>query len=616
MSIQCNKRTQELKSVVIRFAGDSGDGMQLTGNQFSDTSAEFGNDLATLPDYPAEIRAPIGTVGGVSSFQIQFSSLEIRTPGDEPDVLVAMNAAALKKNLPDIKSGGYIYADTHGFDEKNLKLSKYDSNPLYDGSLNDYRVIAEDFTALTLNALKDIDIHEKEARRCKNIFALGMMYWLYNRSLEHTKNWLDEKFINNPIFAQANHSALIAGHNYAETIELFSESYNIRKANLAKGSYRKISGNEATALGMLTASEIIGRQLFLGSYPITPASNILHAIAKYKNFNVVTFQAEDEIAAASSALGASYAGSLGVTSTSGPGLCLKSETINLAFMAELPLVIINVQRGGPSTGLPTQTEQSDLLFALFGRNGDSLIPVIAPASPSDCFNMALEAARIATTFMTPVIFLSDGYLGNGTEPWAIPALEELPKWKIKETTQAQGEFKPYLRDKNTQARDWVIPGTKGMEHRIGGLEKENITGNVSYDSKNHELMTYARKNKIANITNFIPEQKLLGSTDDKLLVLSWGGTFGSVSTAVEELRAEGKSVAHVHIKYLNPLPKNIEKILKAFDNILVCELNTGQLAQYINGLFSVNAKTFNQIQGKPFKISKLKEIITSKLEEK
>ncbi len=611
---QTKKPTQYLESVVIRFAGDSGDGMQLTGNQFSDASAAFGNDLATLPDYPAEIRAPVGTVGGVSAYQLQFSSLDIRTPGDEPDVLVAMNAAALKKNLSDLKSGGYIYADLAGFNDKNLNLAGYETNPLEDGSLSDYRVIAEDFTALTVNAVKDLGLQSKEARRCKNFFTLGMMYWLYSRPIEHTESWIRKKFANKGSLAEANIAALQAGYNYADTVELFSESYNVRKADLPKGLYRKISGNEATALGLVTASEIIDRQLFLGSYPITPASDVLHALSRYKNFNVVTFQAEDEIAAACSALGASYAGSLGVTSTSGPGLCLKAETINLAVMSELPLVIVNVQRGGPSTGLPTKTEQSDLLFALFGRNGDSPLPVIAPATPADCFNMAIEASRLATTFMTPVIFLSDGYLGNGTEPWAVPSLEEIPRWKLAKTQQAKGEFKPYLRDASTQARDWVSPGAEGMEHRVGGLEKQSVTGHVSYDPENHEKMTYERKSKIENIAHFIPEQTLLGSKEDKLLVLSWGGTYGSVSTSVEELRKEGHSIAHAHLRYLYPFPANFAEIVDSFDRILVCELNTGQLARWINANFNANVQSFNKIQGKPFKVSELKSKIISVLE--
>ncbi len=556
----------ELESVVIRFAGDSGDGMQLTGNQFSDASAAFGNDMATLPDYPAEIRAPIGTVGGVSAYQLQFASLEIKTPGDEFDVLVAMNAAALKKNLCDLKSGGYIYADLSGFNDKNLKLAGYEVNPLEDGSLGDYRLITDDFTALTINALSELGLTSKLARRCKNFFTLGMMYWVYARPLEHTEEWVSKKFARKPELVEANLKALHAGYNYADTVELFSESYSIRKADLPKGKYRKISGNEATAMGLVAGSEILDRQMVLGSYPITPASDVLHALSRYKNFNIKTFQAEDEIAAACVAIGASFAGSIGVTSTSGPGLCLKAEAINLAVIAELPLVVINVQRGGPSTGLPTKTEQSDLLFALFGRNGDSPMPVIAPMSPADCFDSAVESVRIATKYMTPVIFLSDGYLGNGTEPWAVPNVSDLPKWKIAETKQDTEGFLPYKRNAETQARDWIVPGTKGFEHRVGGLEKEAETGNVSYDSDNHQQMTDERASKIANIANDIPEQELVGSLDDDLLVISWGGTFGSVSTAITNLRSKGEKVAHVHIKYINPLPRNLGDIISKFKN--------------------------------------------------
>lgn len=603
----------EVDSVVIRFAGDSGDGMQLTGNQFSDASAAFGNDLATLPDYPAEIRAPIGTVGGVSAFQLQFSAHDIRTPGDELDTLVAMNAAALKKNIMDLKPGGYLFADTSGFNDKNLKLAEIEVNPLEDGSLKDFRVIQDDFTTLTVNALKDTDLKTKEARRCKNFFALGMAFWLYGRTTDHTEEWLNSKFAKKPAIAEANIMALRAGYNYADTIELFSESYSIRKADLPAGTYRKISGNEATAIGFVTAAKLMDRDLFLGSYPITPASDILHHLSKYKNFGVKTFQAEDEIAAACSAVGASFAGALGITTTSGPGVCLKAETINLAVMAELPLVLVDVQRGGPSTGLPTKTEQSDLLMVLFGRNGDSPIPVVAASTPGDCFDMAVEASRIAVKYMTPVVLLTDGYLGNGTEPWSVPRVEDLPDLSFPNAPEQEG-FQPYSRDPETLARPWAVPGTPGNEYRVGGLEKSEPTGAISYDAENHHFMTKRREERVANIAKDIPAAELTGSVEDDILILSWGGTFGSVSTAVDHLRSEGDKVAHVHLKYINPLPANVAEIVGSFDKILIPELNNGQLSLYINGLLHCNATPYNKIQGKPFKVSELKARIREELE--
>ncbi len=603
----------EVDSVVIRFAGDSGDGMQLTGNQFSDASAAFGNDLATLPDYPAEIRAPIGTVGGVSAFQLQFSAHDVRTPGDELDTLVAMNAAALKKNIMDVKPGGYVFLDTAGFNEKNLKLSEYETNPLNDGTLNDFRVIKDDFTTLTVNALADTELKTKEARRCKNFFALGMAFWLYGRDISHTEEWLNNKFGKKPHLVEANMKAMMAGYNYADTIELFSESYSIRKADLPAGEYKKISGNEATAMGFVTASKLMKRDLFLGSYPITPASDILHHLSKHKNFGVKTFQAEDEIAAACSALGASFAGALGITTTSGPGILLKAETIGLAVMAELPLVIVDVQRGGPSTGLPTKTEQSDLLCALFGRNGDSPLAVVCATTPSDCFDMAIEACRIAVKYMTPVILMTDGYLGNGTEPWKIPDIKTLPVLDFANVSPSS-DAQPYTRDPKTLARGWAIPGTANKEYRVGGLEKSEPDGNISYDAVNHHKMTKGRAARIAGIANDIPDAPLLGSLDDDMLVLSWGGTYGSISTSVENLRLGGASVAHIHLKYLNPLPKNVAGALAAFDNILIPELNNGQLRLLINGEFNCNAKGYNKIQGKPFKVSELTRVIREQLE--
>lgn len=617
LNAEISQNVTELDSVVIRFAGDSGDGMQLTGNQFSDASASFGNDLATLPDYPAEIRAPIGTVGGVSAYQLQFSSRDIQTPGDELDVLVCMNAAALKKNIMDLKSGGYLFADVSGFDAKNLKLAGYEVNPLDTDLIKDYRVVTDDFTKLTINAVKELGLTSKNAKRCKNFFTLGVMFWLFGRDPKHTEDWLKAKFAKKPELADANITAMTAGYNYADTVEIFSESYQVKKAELPAGKYRKVSGNEATALGLLAASQQMGKGLFLGSYPITPASDILHNLSKYKNFGVKTFQAEDEIAAVCAAIGSSFAGSIGLTTTSGPGLCLKAEAMGLAVMTELPLVIVNVQRGGPSTGLPTKTEQSDLFLALYGRNGDSPMPVIAASSPADCFDAAMEATRLAVQFMTPVILLTDGYLGNGAEPWRIPAISDLPKYDFPTAAPREDDsekFLAYARDPKTQARPWAIPGTKGLEHRIGGLEKESETGNISYDGVNHQKMTDERSSKVANIANFIPEQSVLGGSDDELLVISWGGTYGSVATAVENLREGGAKVAHTHIKYVNPLPKNFESMVKSYKKVLVCELNDGQMVQYINGQFSLNASSYTKVQGKPFKVSELTTVIREELE--
>jgi 2-oxoglutarate/2-oxoacid ferredoxin oxidoreductase subunit alpha len=610
---EISQKISELDSVVIRFAGDSGDGMQLTGNQFSDTSAAFGNDLATLPDYPAEIRAPIGTVGGVSAYQVHFAAKDIRTPGDELDVLVAMNAAALKKNLIDLKPNGLLFIDESGFDDKNIKLSGYHQNPLETGELSSYRIVRDDFTRLTVNAVKDLGLSTKEARRCKNFFTLGMMFWLYGRDAEHTKSWLRKKFASKPDIANANIAALEAGFNYADTIELFNETYLIRKADLEPGLYRKISGNEATALGFIAATTRMKKDLFFASYPITPASDVLHNLSRYKNFGVKTFQAEDEIAAAASALGSSFAGAIGITSTSGPGLCLKAEVINLAVMTELPLVILNVQRGGPSTGLPTKTEQSDLLLAMFGRNGDSPIVVLAASSPADCFWMAMEACRLAVQFMTPVILLTDGYIGNGTEPWKVPDIHSLSDLDFP-FIQPGETFQPYLRNPETMARPWAIPGTPGFEHRVGGLEKEQITGNISYDAMNHQKMTEERRNKINGISRYIPNVELLGSLDDDALVVSWGGTHGSVLTAVETLRSEGLKVAHIHLRYISPLPQNTSEILSSYSKIFIPELNDGQLSLLLNGMFNINAISYNKVQGKPFKVSELTQFIRKNLE--
>jgi 2-oxoglutarate ferredoxin oxidoreductase subunit alpha len=607
---KADKELIEIENVTIRFAGDSGDGMQLTGTQFTNTSAILGNDISTLPDFPAEIRAPAGSLPGVSGFQINFSSRDIRTPGDEPNVLVAMNPAALKVNLPDLERGGILIINNDAFAELNLKKAGYDKNPLEDGSLSAYRVISIPLSELNLNALKELSLTKKEADRCKNFFALGMMYWLYDRTLEPTLKWIQSKFQKNPLIMEANTRALRAGYNYADTTELFTTHYRVRKASLPPGKYRNITGNEATALGFIAASQVAKRPLFYASYPITPASDILHELSRHKNFGIKTFQAEDEIAAITAAIGAAFAGHLGLTGTSGPGVALKSEAIGLAVMTELPVVIANIQRGGPSTGLPTKTEQADLLQAMFGRNGECPVAIVAPATPADCFNMAFEAFRLATMFMTPVFYLSDGYLGNGSEPWKIPKTEELPKIDIKFRTDSEG-FHPYLRDEATLARPWAIPGTAGLEHRIGGLEKQNITGNVSYNPENHEFMVRLRAEKIARIANFIPEVEVFGETYGKVLVVSWGGTYGAVTSAVERVQSQGKSVSSIHLRYLNPFPRNLGDVLSRFDKILVPELNLGQLRFLLRAQYLVDAIGLNKVKGLPFKISE----VVAKLEE-
>jgi len=594
----------EIENVTIRFAGDSGDGMQLTGTQFTNTSAILGNDISTLPDFPAEIRAPAGSLPGVSGFQINFSSRDIRTPGDEPNVLVAMNPAALKVNLHDLEKGGILIINSDAFAELNLKKAGYEKNPLEDGSLSAYRVISIPLTELNLNALKDLNLGRKEADRCKNFFALGMMYWLYDRPLDPTLKWMQSKFQKNPVVLEANVRALRAGFNYADTTELFTTHYRVRKASLAPGKYRNITGNEATALGFIAAAQVAKRPLFYASYPITPASDILHELSRHKNFGIKTFQAEDEIAAMTAAIGASFAGHLGLTGTSGPGVALKSEAIGLAVMTELPVVIANIQRGGPSTGLPTKTEQADLLQAMFGRNGECPVPIVAAATPSDCFAMAFEAFRIATMFMTPVFYLSDGYLGNGSEPWKLPKVDELPNIDIEYRTEAEG-FHPYLRNEATLGRPWAIPGTPGLEHRIGGLEKQHITGNVSYDPDNHEFMVRLRAEKVARIANFIPEVEVFGKPEGKLLVVGWGGTYGAITSAVEVMQTRGKSVSSVHLRHLNPFPKNLGGVLSRFEKVLVPELNLGQLCLLLRARYLVDAIGFNKVKGHPFKISEL-----------
>lgn len=601
------KPVQALDEVTVRFAGDSGDGMQLTGSQFTNTVAEAGNDLSTLPDYPSEIRAPAGTVAGVSGFQLHFSSFDIATPGDAPDVLVAMNPAALKVNLPDLKPTAMIIVNTSSFDQKNLKLAGYDLNPLVDGSLKGFTLIQVPMAKLTATALEDINISTKEKDRSKNFFALGLMCWLYSRPIEGILSWMEGKFTKKPEILEGNQKAFMAGYHYGEHNELFSTRYIVEPAKLPPGKYKNISGNEATALGLVAASFKSKLKLFLGSYPITPASDILHELSKYKKFGVKTYQAEDEIAAITAALGASFAGGLAITTTSGPGLALKTEAIGLGVMTELPLVIVNVQRGGPSTGLPTKTEQSDLLQAVYGRNGEAPICVIAAQTPGDCFTMAFEAARIALKYMTPVMLLTDGYLANGSEPWKIPSSSELPDISVP-YVQVGEEYSPYSRNEHL-SRPWAIPGTPGFEHRIGGLEKSHITGNVNYGPENHEFMVNMRANKIQGIENDIPELDTLGDETGDLLVLGWGGTYGAIAEAVARARKKGLSVSQAHFRYINPMPKNTEKVLRSFKHVIVPELNMGQLASILKSRFLIDIMTMNKVRGLPFRASEIEEKI-------
>jgi 2-oxoglutarate ferredoxin oxidoreductase subunit alpha len=607
------KTHQQLDEVTIRFAGDSGDGMQLTGTQFTNTAAFLGNDLSTLPDYPAEIRAPQGTTNGVSGFQIHFGSVEINTPGDFCDVLVAMNAAALKVNLPWLVKGGSIILNLDGFNDKNVKLAGYTANPLKDGSLSDYQVFEVDITKLTTIALQEMNLSSKLVDRSKNFFALGMMYWMYNLPLETTLKWISEKFESKPDIRDANTRVLKAGWNYSETTEIFKVRYQIAPANLKPGNYRNITGNQAAAWGLMTAAKKANLELFLGSYPITPASEILHELSMYKNFGVKTFQAEDEIAGITSAIGASFAGALGATTTSGPGLALKTEALGLAVMVELPLVVVDVQRGGPSTGLPTKTEQADLLQVVYGRNGEAPIPVIAAATPADCFNAVFESARIAIKYMTPVICLSDGYLGNGSEPWFIPDYGNLPDISPHFITNPEG-FSPYSRDKETLARPWAIPGTPGLEHRIGGLEKKNITGNIDYSPKNHDLMVHLRAEKIARIENDIPLAEIEGDQRGDVLVVGWGSTYGAIRTAVQRHRLKGHSVSHLHLRYISPMQKNVGAILSQFKIILVPELNLGQLIKILRSNYLVPAIGLNKIMGLPFQAEEIEMKIAELLQ--
>jgi 2-oxoglutarate ferredoxin oxidoreductase subunit alpha len=600
----------DVDRVTIRFAGDSGDGMQLTGTQFTKTSAVFGNDISTVPDIPAEIRAPQGSLPGVSAFQVSFSSFDIYTPGDRPDVLVAMNPAALKVHLPDLPKGGIVIVNTDEFNETNLKKAGYTENPLHDNSLQAYRVFEVAIGALNSRALADLDLSAQEVDRSKNMFALGLMFWMYSRPLDTTIKFIEDRFgRRNPKIAEANVATLKAGYNYGETTEAFAQHYHVPKAKLAPGLYRNVTGNEATALGFLTASKLADRPLFYGSYPITPASEVLHQLAAFKRFGVKTFQAEDEIAAIGSAIGAAFGGSLGMTGTSGPGIALKSEAIGLAVMVELPLVVIDVQRSGPSTGIPTKTEQGDLLQCMFGRNSVAPLAIVAPSTSSDCFNMAIEAWRIAIKYRTPVIFLSDLYLGVGSEPWLIPDPATLPKMEANFATDP-ATFKAYERDPDTLARPWAVPGTPGLEHRIGGLEKANITGNVNYEAENHDLMTRLRFEKIERIANDIPDAEVYGDEEGgDLLVLGWGSTYGVIRTAVQRVRTAGKSVSQVHIRHLNPFPKNLGDVLSRFDKVLIPENNMGQLTLLIRGKFLVDAVGLHRVTGRPFTIQEVEDKI-------
>jgi 2-oxoglutarate ferredoxin oxidoreductase subunit alpha len=616
MLVNGTKTTKELEKVVIRFAGDSGDGMQLTGSQFSFTSALWGNDLATFPDFPAEIRAPQGTVEGVSGFQVQIGKIDIYTPGDQADVLVAMNPAALKSNLQFARKGGNIIVDMDAFVDRNIEKAGFKTNPLEDGTLNDYNVVEAPISSLTKTALEGLQLDNKSIMRSKNMFALGMMYWLFDRSLKETEKYIEDKFRKTPALAEGNKRALNAGYHYAETIEALPARYKVPPASIEKGVYRHISGNTATAWGLIAAAEKLGKKLFLGSYPITPASDILHELSRHKNLGVITMQAEDEIAAVCSALGASYAGQVGVTTSSGPGIALKGEAIGLAVMAELPLVIIDVQRGGPSTGLPTKTEQADINIAVYGRNSESPAVVIAASTPSNCFDFAYHAVKLAVEHMTPVILLTDGYLANGSEPWKFPKLADLPPIRVNEPQKTNGTYHPYERDPETLARMWAVPGTPGLEHRIGGLEKQDITGNVSYDPHNHEKMVRTRAEKVARVANYIPELEVIGNGDGKLLVVGWGGTYGGLLTSVKELQQANKKIDFVHFNYINPLPKNTQAIFEKYEKILVCELNMGQFASLLRSKFpGLTILSYNKIQGQPFLVTELKEVFINHLKD-
>lgn len=606
------QQNQVLDRVIIKFAGDSGDGMQLTGTQFTNTAALWGNDLSTFPDFPAEIRAPQGTIPGVSGYQLHFGSTNIFTPGDSCDVLVAMNAAALKANLRHLKKNGTIIANTDGFDPKNLRLANYsdNANPILDGSLEGYRLITMDVTKMTRAALADSGLGTKEIDRAKNMFVLGFLYWMYNREMVHTEKFLNEKFSKKPDILQANLKVLHAGYNFGDTSETFTTRYTVHPAPMPPGVYRNIMGNQAVAIGLIAASQKSGLDMFYGTYPITPASDILHELARYKNFGVRTYQAEDEIAAICATIGASFGGKLAVTASAGPGIALKMEAMGLALMLELPLVIINVQRGGPSTGLPTKTEQSDLMQAIYGRNGEAPVPVVASKSPADCFEAVYEACRIAIEFMTPVMFLSDGYVANGSEPWRYPNADDLQPISVSFIKEKNGEkYLPYKRDEKL-SRPWAIPGTAGLEHRIGGLEKQHETGNISYDPENHEFMVKLRASKVAKIADHIPLQTIDNGNDKgKLLILGWGSTYGAIKSAVKDAREEGYDVSHAHLRYLNPFPKNLGELLYNFEHVLIPEMNTGQLLTLIRDRYLVPAQGLNKIKGMPFATTEISEKI-------
>jgi len=595
---------QELDRVTIRFAGDSGDGMQLTGTQFTRTAAVFGNDISTLPDFPAEIRAPAGSLPGVSGFQISFSSSEIHTPGDQPDVLVAMNPAALKTNVGDLPAGGALIVNSDAFTQQNLNKAAYAGSPLTDGSLKQYTVFEIPISTLNARALEGLEMTNKQVDLTKNFFALGIMFWLYERSMDPTLRWVDQKFSARPVIAEANKRALKAGYAFGETTEIFHERYIVPPAHLEPGVYRNITGNEATALGFLAASRLARRPLFYGSYPITPASDILHQLSTYKSFGVKTFQAEDEIAAIGAAIGASYGGALGMTATAGPGIALKSEAMGLAVMVELPLVVCDIQRAGPSTGMPTKTEQADLLQVMFGRNSDSPIPIVAPATPAECFDYAIEAWRIALKYVTPVVYLSDAFLATGAEPWKIPSPDKLPDIAVENVTDPSS-YRPYARNPETLARMWAVPGTKGLEHRIGGLEKADITGNVSYTPENHHQMQVLRAQKVAGIARDIPPLDVYGPPEGDLLILGWGSTYGAIRSAVERLHANGRSVAHAHLRYLNPFPANTEQVVRSYRRVLIPEVNLGQLLMLIRARFLIDAVGYDRVRGKPFRIAEI-----------
>jgi 2-oxoglutarate ferredoxin oxidoreductase subunit alpha len=604
------RKKEVLDSAVIRFAGDSGDGMQITGSQFTNTTALFGNDLATFPDFPAEIRAPAGTLPGVSGFQINFGATDVYTPGDAVDVLIVMNPAALKTNLMDLKRGGILIVNVDNFKETDLKKAQMTVNPLEDRSLEGYRLFPVELTKLTRLALAELGLDAKSMDRCKNFFALGMCYWLYNRSMDPTYRWLDDKFGKKPVLAEANKLAMKAGYAYCDATEAFQVTYDIPPAKLSPGVYRNLSGNTALALGFVAASQKANLPLFLGSYPITPASDILHELSMYKEFGVVTFQAEDEIAAVTSSIGAAYGGSLALTTTSGPGMALKMEAIGLAIAIELPLVICDIQRGGPSTGLPTKTEQADLFQAIFGRNSEAPLPVLAACTPGDCFWIALEASRIALKYMVPVIVLSDGYLANGAEPWRIPDLKELPDFPVTFRKEAEG-FQPYARNEQTLARPWAVPGTPGLEHRVGGLEKQEVTGNVNYEPLNHERMVQLRAKKVELVVQDVPDVVPAGDPEGDLVLVGWGSTYGSITAALRAQREKGKKIGHVHLRHLNPLPKNLGEVLKRYKKVVVPEMNLGQLVWMLRAKYLVDAISYSKVQGKPFKQSE----IEAKIEE-